>query len=227
MKSIQKTSYKEISEVNKYADLENAFHDYQEKAGGVKYVACFGKTFLSPESKEYKLAMDIANMVIKNNFGILHGGYLGVMEACSRGADRAIKNDESKSEYLNIGVPMVTFDKELKRVSKFNLPPAKDIADRKKALVELCDVCIVMSSGGFGTLLEALEIFHMNQITEKFGGKIRPLIFVGGNWKKIFDQLYENLDMNKQNGGESFMYFVNTLEEIEKVLASIQIDAVG
>lgn len=203
---------------NEFNDLKKYFRDYKKKAGNISYIACFGKTFLDKKSREYELADHVAEMVVKNGFGVIHGGYTGVMEASSNGADKAIKKDRRKNKYWNIGVPMATFDKELKRSSKTNLPPAKDISDRKKALIEFCDICVVLPSGGFGTILESLEIFHMNQLAEKFGGKIRPIIFIGGNWKKIFDDLYKNLDMNKQKGGESFVYFIKSLKELNSIL---------
>lgn len=207
-----------MKKINEFHNLEKSFSDYKKKAGGISYVACFGKTFLDKQSKEYELAKNVAGLIIENNFGVIHGGYAGVMEASSYGADIAIEKDDNKNKYWNIGVPMITFDKELRRASKINLPSAKDISDRKKALIEFCDICVVLPSGGFGTILESLEIFHMNQLAEKFGGKIRPLIFIGGNWKKIFDNLYKNLDMNKQKNGESFVYFIKSLKKLNSIL---------
>lgn len=116
---------------------------------------------------------------------------------------------------------MRVIDKELARSADVNLPTAKDMSDRKKALVEFCDICVVLPSGGFGTILEALEIFHLNQIAEKFGGKIRPIIFMGGNWKKIINFLYENLDMRNQGAGENFVSFINTADELGEILQSM------
>ena len=207
---------------NEFNDLAKTFFEYRKRAGDIKYAACFGKTFLDKKSSEYKLAEKVAGIVIKNGFGVLHGGYTGVMEASSIGANKEIKKSENRNKYWNVGVPMITFDDELNRSSEINLPAAKDISDRKKALIEFCDLCIVLPSGGFGTLLETLEIFHMNQLAEKFGGKIRPLIFIDGNWSKIFSQLYQNLDMHKQKNGDSFAYFIKSTEELENILEIIK-----
>ena len=204
---------------NEFNHLKKSFLEYRKKAGNINYVACFGKTFLDKRSHEYGLAENAAELIIENGYGIIHGGYCGAMEALSYGATKAIIKDKKKNKYWNIGVPMVTFDKELKRSSEINLPPAKDISDRKKALIDFCDICVVLPTGGFGTILESLEIFHMNQIAEKFGGKIRPLIFIDGNWEKIFDNLYKNLDMNKQKNGELFAYFVKSLKELNDILS--------
>jgi len=209
--------------MNDFKDLEKDFLNYKKEAGDVLYVSCFGKTFLDNETSEYKLAEKVSGVIIDNGFGVLHGGYSGVMEAVSKGAVNAIKKDKTKNKYYNIGVPMHVFDRELTRSAEINLPPAKDISDRKKALVEFCDICVVLPSGGFGTMVEVLEIFHLNQIAEKFGGKIRPLIFIKGNWKKILDNLYKNLDIQNQKGGESFTYFIDSTKELDEILKKINI----
>lgn len=205
--------------VNDYKKLVKAFESFKKKAGDIKYVACFGKTFLSEDAAEYKLAGKIAEAVIGSGYGVIHGGYIGAMKAVSLGASRAIVRDSRANDYWNVGVPMQTFDASLKRSSPVNLPTAKDISDRKKALVELCDICVVLPSGGFGTLVEALEIFHCNQLAEKFGGKIRPLLFVGSNWKELMRDLYKKLNMKDQKGGDSFCYFVKTPKQITALLA--------
>ena len=201
-----------------FEDLKSAFEKCRAQAGNPAYVACFGKTFLEPESEAYKLSEKVGAMIIENGFGVLHGGYIGTMQAVSEGANTAIRQDSSKNEYWNIGVPMYLFDADVKRSSSTHLPAAKDISDRKGALVTFCDACVVLPSGGFGTLLETLEIFHSNQIAEKFGGKIRPLFFIGENWKLLFDAIYKNLDMHKQSSGEAFTHFLTSIEELDREL---------
>jgi predicted Rossmann-fold nucleotide-binding protein len=201
-----------------FEDLEKAFADYSNKAGSPAYIACFGKTFLEPDSEAYKLSEKVGAMIIENGFGVLHGGYIGSMEAVSNGANTAIHKDASKNEFWNIGIPMQIFDGNVARASSAHLPPANDIFDRKKALISFCDVCVVLPSGGVGTLLETLEILHVNQIAEKFGGKIRPLFFVGIVWKDLFGKIYASLDMTKQSKGESYLYFLESIEDLDKEL---------
>lgn len=208
--------------INDYGKISRCFISYKKKAGNIKFVSCFGKTFLAENSSEFKLAEKIAETIVGSGFGVLHGGYVGAMKAVSIGANKVIAKSKGSNSYWNIGVPMITFDTSLERSSLVNLPAAKDIADRKKALVELCDVCVVLPSGGFGTLVEALEIFHTNQLAEKFGGKIRPLIFVGGNWKEIMKDLYCKLDMKNQKDGEKFCHFIKTTKQLQKILLMLK-----
>lgn len=207
---------------NSFEQIESAFVEFKKKAGNPYYVAIFGKTFLDENTQEYKLARKVAYKVIEIGFGVLHGAYAGVMKAVNEGAESAIRKLK-KNEYFNVGVPLKMIDQELPRSSNINLPPAETIGDRKKALIEFCDVCVVMPSGGFGTMLESLEIFHMNQLAEKFGGKIRPLIFIGERWNTIFEALYKNLDMNKQKTGESFCHFINDIKQLELILSEIEL----
>lgn len=209
---------KKSKKVIAFSDLEKSFRYHKKKAGGIKYVACFGKTFLEREHATYAKSKDVGKCLIENGFGILHGGYSGAMEAVSSGADLAISDSKKKNAHWNIGAPMQFFDKELKRSSKINLPIAKDIVDRKKALTHFCDACIVLPSGGMGTLLETLELFHLNQIAQKFGGKIRPIILIGKHWKKMFDHIIKMLDMKNQKGGDDFIYFIDTIDQLIPVL---------
>ncbi|MFA5871759.1 MAG: LOG family protein [Parcubacteria group bacterium] len=221
METNEKVETSNLQKVS-FEQIEKAFMEFKEKANNPYYVAIFGKTFLDETTDEYKLTKEVARKVIENDLGVIHGAYTGVMKAASQGADAAIQKS-NKSEYLNIGVPMKTFDEELPKASRINLPAAETIGDRKKALIEFCDVCVVMPSGGFGTMLESLEIFHMNQLAEKFGGKVRPLIFVGERWNIIFKALYDNLDMNKQKTGESFCHFIKNIEQLELILNEIEL----
>jgi len=201
-----------------FEDLEKTFANYGTKAGSPAYIVCFGKTFLEPASEAYKLSEKVGAMIIENGFGVLHGGYTGSMEAVSSGANTAVRKDASKNAFWNIGVPMQIFDGNVARASSVHLPPANDIFDRKKALISFCDACVVLPSGGIGTLLEALELLHVNQIAEKFGGKIRPLFFIGEVWKDLFEEIYASLDMTKQSKGEAYIYFLTSVADLDKEL---------
>ncbi len=205
-------------------ELKASFEHYKEQGGSQLYAACFGKTFIDSESTAYREATAIGKLAIEKGFGVLHGGYSGLMDAVSTGASEAIAG-RGLSPNWNIGVPMYTFDADtkIKRTESVHLPAARDIYARKEALVTFNDVCIVLPVGGFGTLLETIDIFHANQLAEKFGGKIRPIIFMGEHWKKLFtEELPKYLDMHLQKDGDNFCYFVTTTEEVGQLLETIK-----
>ena len=69
--------------MNNYEKIRESFNKYKQKAKVDKYIACFGKTFISKSSLEYRMSKKIGYLNIKQGFGVIHGGYSGVMEAIS------------------------------------------------------------------------------------------------------------------------------------------------
>ena len=209
-------------EISSFKNLEDSFAEYKQLSGARGYVACFGKTFIAEDHPDFSLAQEVSKQVIASGFGVIHGGYLGIMEGISIGADTAIENDVSKNKYWNIGVPLAIFDNELRRVAKINLPPASDLLDRIKALLKFCDACIVLSSAGFGTLAEVVLLFHLNQIEQKFSlAAPKPMLLLGQKWQLLFANIYQTLDMTNQIRGENFISFGETLEDVEVFLKKL------
>lgn len=189
------------------------FASYKSRAGDPLYVSCFGKTFIDQGSTEYMISQEIGKRLIEEGFGVIHGGYTGAMEAISKGADSAIEARADRNEYYNIGVPFSVIGGELPLSSRVNLPEVDNVLDRAQVLIDSSDAVVVMPSGGVGTLVEVLDVFHQNQLNHKFGGQIKPIVCVGGKWRQIMAYLLENLDMTKQSSGEDFIFYVHTPEE--------------
>lgn len=203
--------------------IKNELASFKKNAGNPKYVACFGKTYVDQDDANYKISQRIGELVIDSGFAVLHGGYIGTMEAVSSGANVAIGRDQQKNRYWNIGVPMKMFDGKVKRAKNICVTAAKDIFDRKRILVEGCDLCIVLPVGGMGTLLEVIEVFHANQINEKFGGVIRPIILYGDFWKGLWQVILKGLDLSGQSSGANFISFVSSEDELKDVLRRYRI----
>lgn len=203
-------------------EIKKEFLSFKEKAGNPAYVACFGKTFVDENDENYKISQNIGQLIVENGFGVLHGGYVGTMQAVSNGANISIKSDFKKNKFWNIGVPMITFDKDVKRADASQLTATENILDRKRILVEMCDVCLALPVAGFGTLLEVIEIFHINQINSKFGGKIRPIIFYGKIWKDLMGGIMNKLDLKGQDDGNGFTFYIENLEQLKENLVKIK-----
>ncbi len=203
--------------------IKKEFLLFKEKAHCLSYIACFGKTFVGEEEENYKTSQEIGRLVVNSGFGVIHGGYIGTMQAVSNGANEGIKQDENKNAFWNIGVPMKTFDKDVKRADCSQLTATENILDRKRVLVEMCDACVVLPVGGMGTLLEVIEIFHVNQINSKFGGPIKPIIFYGKIWKELMKDIESKLDLKGQSNGEDFTYYVDTLDQLKDTLVKIKL----
>lgn len=205
------------------AEVKNEFLSFKEKAGNPSYIACFGKTFVNEDDPNYTASQEVGKLVVENGFGVTHGGYTGTMQAVSSGANEGIKLDSKKNAFWNIGVPMKTFDSNVKRAECSQLTATLNILDRKRVLVDMCDACIALPVAGFGTLLETIEIFHVNQINSKFGGKIRPIIFYGKVWKELMGDIMNRLDLKGQSSGDEFVTYVETLDELKEALKKLKI----
>lgn len=204
-----------------YEGVQTQFNNFKEKAGNPKYIACFGKTFVDVESEDYMLSEKIGETIVDCGFGVLHGGYIGTMDAVSKGAQTAIAKDATKNNYWNIGVPMKLFEENVARTNAMHLAVTDNIFDRKRALVEMGDACVVLPVGGVGTFLEVIEVFHLNQLNLKFGGKIRPIIFFGSRWQKLMETIYTELDLTGQSDGSSFTTNVLTIDALKDTLTNI------
>src|SRR4051794_40959615 len=98
-----------------YETIREQFFSFKTTAGDPQYVSCFGKTFVDSNSDAYKVSVATGEAIINAGFGVIHGGYIGTMEAVSRGASEAIKKSEQANKYWNIGVPMKLFEPDVKR----------------------------------------------------------------------------------------------------------------
>lgn len=209
--------------ITKLEEIEKELLAIKEKAGNPAYVACFGKTFVDEGSPNYEISERIGKLIVENGFGILHGGYIGTMQAVSNGANESINLDPKKNEFWNVGVPMKIFDADVKRADCTHLTATENIFDRKRILIEMCDICVVLPVGGVGTLLEVIELFHINQINSKFGGKITPIIFYGKVWQELMSEISKRLDLKGQSDGSNFSNYVDSLDQLKETLSNIKL----
>jgi uncharacterized protein (TIGR00730 family) len=129
--------------------------------------------------------MELGKLLAQRGHIVLTGGYIGVMEAVSRGAQEAGGHV--------IGVTCE--DIETWRPIKANAWVIEEI--RKKTLVERLHALIHESDaalalpGGPGTLTEISLMWNL-MIVESLHR--RPLILVGDGWQSVFDQFLKSFD---------------------------------
>lgn len=141
-------------------------------------VSIFGSARLHPDSKYYKMAVEIAEKITNIGFGIITGGGPGIMEAGNKGAFNA----KGKSIGLNIDLPFEQhFNPYINKSYSMNFDY---FFVRKVMFVKYSQGFIVMP-GGFGTLdelTEALTLIQTNKI-----GKF-PIVLVGSEfWSGLLD----------------------------------------
>lgn len=163
-----------------------------------RIITIFGGSKCKPDSVEYKDALDIGRLLAEAGFTICTGGYLGVMEAASRGARDAGGRV--------LGIVMNQFKSEPNRFLTDKVA-TDHFYDRLQNLITR-SVGFVALRGGMGTVTEVSLVWNKLQtgVLEK-----RPLILVGDCWRNVVECWQENLAVSVAD--VSFLEFASDAEE--------------
>ncbi len=210
----------------------NNFFKLRKKSGTNKFATIFGRSTISKELEEYKIIENITEILLKNGYGVIHGGYgEGAMSAVSDSAYRYIIDNNLPKE-LNIAVPQKQHDGLWDRVKNATFTLASDDVFDRLRLITSGDIAVVCPLGGYGTELEETIIFHENIVKmgiNKYGKgneKLTPLIFFvtkdGTDWKSIIETKIKYLDSSVKSVAEyNWLYFVDSTREFERVIKNI------
>ncbi|EJF53282.1 TIGR00730 family protein [Saprospira grandis DSM 2844] len=141
-------------------------------------VSIFGSARTKPDNPYYKLATEIAKLMVDEGYGIITGGGPGIMEAANLGAKQA----GGPSVGLNIDLPFEQGHNDYIDNDKiFNF---KYFFIRKVMFVKYAQALVVLP-GGFGTMDELFEVLTLVQ-TQKSSPV--PIILVGSEfWTGLKD----------------------------------------
>jgi len=145
-----------------------------------KIITIFGGSKCRHDSEEYKQALELGKRLAQEGFTICTGGYLGVMEAASRGAREA-----GGRVY---GIVMNQFKSEPNRYLTDKVA-TDHFYDRLQNLITR-SVGFVAFRGGMGTVTEISLVW--NKLTTGVIGR-RPLVLVGDCWQKVIDSWKDSL----------------------------------
>ena len=218
------TYYKSIKTI-----FMKTIEQLKQESGRKLFASVLGKSTINPESEEYKTIEKVTEILFKNGYGVIHGGYAGgAMQAVSDTAQKIITT-EKLSPACNIAVPQLQHDGLWDRVSEAVFTTASpDIFDRLK-IVTTGEIAVICPLGGDGTELEETIVFHENIVKmgmNKYGGysfPMTPLIFIqtknGTDWKKLIEQKMNILDVSVRDPKEyDWLYFIESLDEFESVI---------
>jgi uncharacterized protein (TIGR00730 family) len=147
-----------------------------QPATRIHNVTVFGGS--TPGKTDYRKAVELGGLLAKAGYAVLTGGYVGTMEAVSRGAAEAgghvigVTCDEIESWRK------VSPNAWVQEERRF-----RTIRERLFALIESCDAALALP-GGVGTLTE-ISIMWNHLLTDAIAP--RPLVLIGSNWKGVFD----------------------------------------
>lgn len=148
-------------------------------------VTVFGGSKPIPGSDAYARAERLGHLLGKAGLTVLTGGYIGTMEAVSRGANLAgghvIGVTCDQIEEWRPVKPNRWVQEELR---------FSTLRDRLYALIEHCDAAIALP-GGIGTLAEIAVMWSQLQVG---ASPPKPLILVGRGWQSVIDSLDRELN---------------------------------
>ncbi len=172
-------------------------------------ITVFGSAFPVPGDAAYEEARRLGELLANAGHVVITGGYMGTMEAVSRGAV------EAGGHAVGVTCDQI----EHWRNAKANAWVREErrfetLRDRLYCLVESCDVAMALP-GGVGTLAEIAVMWSQMQ-TQSLPA--RPLILIGNGWKQVFKTLFTEMDVNIPTSHRSLLSFAPDISSAVSLL---------
>lgn len=153
-----------------------------------RIVTIFGGSQCGENSVEYNEARKLGGHLAEAGFTICTGGYLGVMEAASRGAR------EAGGRVL--GIVMNQFKSEPNRFLTDKVA-TNHFYERLQNLITR-SVGFVAFRGGMGTVTEVSLVWNKLQTRVL---EPRPIVLIGDSWRRVVKAWQENLAVSNADVG--------------------------
>ncbi|NPV86859.1 MAG: LOG family protein [Anaerolineae bacterium] len=176
-------------------------------------VSVFGGANPKPGSQAYENARLLGQQLATHGHDVLTGGYVGSMEAVSRGA-------AEKGGHV-IGVTCTEIERW--RPGKAN-PWVKEewkmptLDTRLLKLIDCCDAAMALP-GGPGTLAEIALMWNRMLI---HAIPTRPLILIGKEWQTVFACMFSELDAYIAQRDRQMLSFAPGIQEAINHLRQVQ-----
>ena len=147
-------------------------------------ITVFGGSQPREGSPAYAEALSLGKLLAERGHVVLTGGYIGTMEAVSRGASEAGGHVIGVTcEEIEAWRPVRAnaWVREERR--------KKTLLGRLEELIGACDAALALP-GGPGTLTEIALTWNLMIVGAR---PRRPLILIGGGWQSVFDQVFTTL----------------------------------
>jgi uncharacterized protein (TIGR00725 family) len=168
-----------------------------------KIVTIFGSSKCGENSDEYRQALRVGALLAEAGYTICTGGYLGVMEAASRGAR------ERGGRVL--GIVMNQFKAEPNRFLTDKVA-TNHFYDRLQNLIARSNGFVALR-GGMGTVTEISLVWNKLQtgVLEP-----RPLVLLGDAWKAVVECWRQNLVVSDRD--VSMLDFADSPEQACQII---------
>ncbi len=167
-------------------------------------ITVFGGSLPQPGSSAYEEAFRLGQLLGAQGFTVLTGGYIGTMEAVSRGAA------EAGAHVIGVTCDEIEAWRPVAAnrwvMEEYRFPTLRE---RLFSLIENCDAALALP-GGIGTLAEIAVMWSQLQ-TRAIAS--RPLILIGAGWQRVFDTLYQEQGDYINSTHRGLLLFAATVEE--------------
>ncbi len=172
-------------------------------------ISVFGGSQPREGEAAYLQAIQLGRFLAQRGHIVMTGGYIGTMEAVSRGASKAgghvIGVTCLEIERWRSGGANRWVNEEWKEPS---------LIRRLERLVTECDAALALP-GGPGTLTEICMLWNL-MIIEALHR--RPLILIGGGWRSVFDQVFTGLAHYSSPAQNGLLRFAPDVETAVQML---------
>lgn len=153
--------------------------------------------------------MQLGRLLAERGHTVLTGGYIGTMEAVSRGASEAGGHV--------IGVTCADIESWRKtKANRWVMEEWKraNLMERLHSLIHGCDAALALP-GGPGTLTEISLMWNL-MIIESLHR--RPLILIGDGWQAVFDQVFTRLAQYSSASQRELLRFAPDIQTAVQLL---------
>ena len=174
-------------------------------------ISVFGGSKTPPESNDYQRALAFGRGLAQAGHTVMTGGYLGTMEAVSRGAFEAggkvVGVTFAEIESWRPVKPNTYLTDEVK---------CDTLLERLMHLITACDMAAAMP-GGIGTLTEIAMAWNLLVIDIR---QTPPILLVGPGWQQTMQAFYASLDEYIPSKDRDFLVLCpnvkSALDEVNK-----------
>jgi uncharacterized protein (TIGR00730 family) len=172
-------------------------------------ITVFGGSQPKPGQPAYEEALHLGQLLASRGHTVLTGGYIGTMEAVSRGAC------EAGGHVIGVTCEDIEAWRHVKKnawvVEELRYPTLRT---RLYALIENCDAALALP-GGPGTLAE-IAMMWTHLVTASIPA--RPLVTIGPGWKATFETFFENLGSYTPPEQRRWLTFASSINEAVELL---------
>lgn len=164
-------------------------------------IVVFGSSQAKENTPNYLLAYELGEILTKNGYAIVNGGYRGSMEATARAAkENGGTTTGVTCEIFSRSGPNLWIDKEIK---------TNNLHQRLERLIHAGDGYVALP-GSTGTLLEIAMVW---ELMNKAFLTTKPLIFLGDYWRAVVDTIVHSGEADGRS-----LYFADSVENVIELL---------